>query len=83
MGDRVPPAWHGWLAHTYDDVPTVGAPEFTKPYYLKSHGWSYSFSPTNKFVPKFSIEHGKVLDYQQYRKSRYADSWDPQTKRDG
>lgn len=22
LGDRVPPPWHGWLAHTYDDAPT-------------------------------------------------------------
>ncbi|NDW60146.1 hypothetical protein G0P98_27200, partial [Yangia sp. PrR004] len=22
LGDRVPPLWHGWMAHVYDDVPT-------------------------------------------------------------
>lgn len=24
-GDRIPPKWHGWLSHTYDDIPTYGA----------------------------------------------------------
>ena len=82
LGDRVPPMWHGWLAKSYDEVPTVGGPEFVKPYYLKDHSWSSSFSPNNKFLPKFSIEHPKVVEYQEYRKDRYADKWSPQTKRD-
>lgn len=34
LGDRVPPVWHGWMAHVYDEVPTrTGHSYFVQPFY--------------------------------------------------
>lgn len=32
-GDMIPPKWHGWLSHQYDDVPTPDSENFHDPFF--------------------------------------------------
>jgi len=36
-GDMIPPKWHGWLAHQYDDVPLPESPSFHDPFFERPH----------------------------------------------
>jgi NADH:ubiquinone oxidoreductase subunit len=61
-GDRVPPgnqyiskfclAWHGWLAHQYDDFPTrTNNKTFYEPHYRKEHKELESNTPSSLYLP--------------------------------
>ena len=32
-GDRVPPKWHGWIHHQYDDVPLPDSDSFNDTFF--------------------------------------------------
>lgn len=73
-GDRVPPKWHGWLAYTYDDVPTYGANEFVQPFYQKPHTWMCN--PRDIFMPPFCVMHPNNMAFKHSRRDRYASEWE-------
>jgi NADH:ubiquinone oxidoreductase subunit len=68
----VPPKWHGWLSHQYDEVPTPESQSFHDPFFEKNHDWNYSYSPFKRFTPRQTISNPRTLEYAQYRKDRYA-----------
>lgn len=50
LGDRIPPMWHGWLSHQYDDHPTrTGPSNFVSPHYSKPHTENPSPTPARHF----------------------------------
>ena len=56
---KVPPVWHGWLSHTYDETPD----EID----IKVHGWQESHIPNLTgtplaYKPKGSLDRGGVRD---------------------
>jgi hypothetical protein len=75
----VPPAWHGWLAGTYDDVPIYGNQEFVNPYFKKPHMWSPSLSLNRIHLPKSVPIKTECIDFKISRRNRYAQEWDGQT----
>lgn len=81
-GDMVPPKWHGWLSHQYDDVPSPEGKSFHDPFFEKAHEWNYSYSPFKLFTPRMSNINERALDYSSYRQNRYAREWTPETKRE-
>ncbi|GGY41936.1 NADH:ubiquinone oxidoreductase subunit NDUFA12 [Parvularcula lutaonensis] len=47
-GSRVPPEWHGWLHHIWDEPPTVNPPEvkkFEKPHLPNMTGTPLAYRP--------------------------------------
>ncbi len=80
-GDKIPPKWHGWLAGTYDDLPTNDE-SFHDPFFEKGHEWNPSNSVFKMYVARQSIINPKALDYYRYRRNRYAKEWQPATKRE-
>lgn len=77
----VPPKWHGWLAHQYDEVPTPDSTAFYDPFFEKPHEWNYSYSPFKQYTSRMSNINLRALDYAEGRSNRYAQEWEPTTKR--
>ena len=77
----IPPKWHGWLAHQYDDAPTPEGRSFHDPYFERPHEWNYSYSPFKIDLPRTCNYHPRALDYVRYRHNRYSREWAPETKR--
>jgi NADH:ubiquinone oxidoreductase subunit len=77
----IPPKWHGWLSHQYDDVPTPESPSFYDPFFQKAHDWNYSYTAFKMYTPRMSNFNPRALDYAEYRNNRYAKEWEPTTKR--
>jgi NADH:ubiquinone oxidoreductase subunit len=78
----IPPKWHGWLAHQYDDVPTPDNTSFHDPFFEKTHDWNYSYTAAKQYTPRMSTGNERALDYTQYRQHRYSREWEPETKRE-
>ena len=57
-GDAVPPAWDGWLKHTYSDVPGEGN-HFHTPFYSKSYYGSHHNDSKAHCPPGFIGIHNK------------------------
>lgn len=56
LGDRIPPGWHGWLAHTSDDHPNrTGAQTLVEPHYMKPHTDNLSDTP-DRYLPRGSLD---------------------------
>lgn len=58
-GSTVPAAWHGWLHHTYDEVP--------EELNIKRHDWQLPHKPNMTgtrfaYKPKGSLDRGAVRD---------------------
>ena len=68
----IPPKWHGWLAHQYDDVPTPDGDCFYDPFFEKPHDWNSSMSAFKVYTSRASSINPLALDYKQYRFNRYA-----------
>jgi NADH:ubiquinone oxidoreductase subunit len=68
----IPPKWHGWLAHVYDDVPLPDSDSFHDPFFEKPHEWNMTDSAFRTYTSKFSINHPLAIEFKQYRKDRYA-----------
>ena len=81
-GDRVPPKWHGWLSHQYDDIPAPDSDNFHDPFFERNHDWSPSLSKFKMYTPRHSIIHNRNIDFHKYRVGRYAKEWEPKTKRE-
>lgn len=64
---RVPPEWHGWLHHSYDDLPED---------LPKAHDWELPHHPNltgtvHAYAPKGSLTHGaaaskRAADYEAW-----------------
>ena len=81
-GDRIPPKWHGWLSHQYDDIPAPDNDNFHDPFFERKHDWSPSMSRFKMYTPRHSIIHARNIDFHRYRVGRYAKEWEPKTKRE-
>ena len=77
----IPPKWHGWLSHQYDDVPSPEGHSFHEAFFERPHDWNYSYSPFKQYTPRATIANERALDYAKYRQNRYAKEWVPETKR--
>ena len=64
-GDRVPPKWHGWIHHQYDDEPLPDSDSFQDPFFEKPHEWDNSTSVFKLYVSKASIISPKFLEYRK------------------
>jgi NADH:ubiquinone oxidoreductase subunit len=71
----IPPKWHGWLTHQYDDVPTPDSTSFQDPFFERSHDWNYSYSPSKIHTSRMSNINDRALDYVLQRQERYAKEW--------
>lgn len=76
-GRKIPPEWHGWLAHSYDEVPIAGNTSFYNPIFKKRH------LPNTSGTPKSMYPTGHQFnDYRRefiaYSKSRIYTAWDPE-----
>lgn len=71
-GDKVPPKWHGWLAGTYDEVPTPDSTSFFDPFFERPHQWNPSNSVFQIYTPRQSIINPTAVDFYQERRDRYA-----------
>ena len=80
-GDKVPPKWHGWLAGTYDEVPTPDSESFHDPFFEKPHEWNPSNSAFQIYTSRQSIINPTAVQFYKERRDRYAKEWEPSTKR--
>lgn len=80
-GDRVPPKWHGWLSHQYDDIPAPDGDNFHDPFFERKHDWFPSNSAFKMYTSRWSLINPKALEFHKYRVGRYAKEWQPTTKR--
>lgn len=74
-GDMIPPKWHGWLAHQYDDVPKPDGDSFHDPFFEKPHDWNPSYSAQRIYTSRQASINPLALDYKAYRMGRYAKEW--------
>jgi NADH:ubiquinone oxidoreductase subunit len=75
-GRKIPPEWHGWLAHTYDEAPVAGntsfyTPVFKKPHLPNSSGQSNAWYPTGHQVNEYRTQ------LHKFAKSRMYTAWNP------
>lgn len=80
-GDRVPPKWHGWIHHQYDDEPLPDSDSFQDPFFEKPHQWEQSTSAFRLYVSRAAPIHPKFLEYRKLRQDKFAAEWTPVTKR--
>ena len=80
-GDRVPPKWHGWIHHSYDDEPLPDSDSFHDPFFEKPHQWETSSNAFKLYVPRSAPISPRFLDYRQERQNKFAADWTPTTKR--
>ena len=80
-GDMVPPKWHGWLSHQYDDVPKPDGDSFHDPFFEQPHDWNPSSSATRIHTSMNASIHPMRVDFKNYRMGRYAKEWEATTKR--
>ncbi len=66
---RVPPDWHGWLHHTFDDPPTR-APLVHKPWEKPHH--ENLTGTARAYLPKGSIRRPRPVERQDY------EAWRPE-----
>lgn len=70
---RVPPDWHGWLHHTFDDPPTYAplrAKVWEKPHLPNLTGTIWAYRPKGS-LDKSGVRAKSSSDYE---------SWNPDTK---
>ena len=80
-GDRIPPKWHGWLSHQYDDIPSPDGDNFHDPFFEGQHHWTPSANAFKMYTSRQSIISPKAVEFHNYRVNRYAKEWTPTTKR--
>jgi len=74
-GDRVPPGWHGWINHVYDDAPSEEG-VFIKPFYTKEHSPITSGTPLHNKPPGAPSNLNR-MEFIATTKARRSTSWQP------
>jgi NADH:ubiquinone oxidoreductase subunit len=51
-GSKVPPAWHAWMTHTVDDLPSTAykAREWEKPHLANQTGTAMAYRPSGSIL---------------------------------
>ncbi|CAD8172191.1 unnamed protein product [Paramecium octaurelia] len=77
LGDRVPPVWHGWMAHVYDEAPTrTGHSHFVQPFYQQPATDNQSHTP-NHYFPQGAMQSLNRLEFIKYHRNRRAAPFEP------
>ena len=77
----IPPKWHGWLGHQYDDIPRPDGDSFHDPFFEQPHDWNPSASAMKVYTSRNASINPMRLDFKGYRMGRYAKEWNAATKR--
>mmetsp|Transcript_41318 Transcript_41318/g.47980 ORF Transcript_41318/g.47980 Transcript_41318/m.47980 type:complete len:190 (-) Transcript_41318:202-771(-) len=77
-GDRVPPGWHGWLSHMFDDIPEETNVFATHPH-IKEHTGNLSGSPLFYFPKGTPQNFDWRMEFIESTRRRRTNEWEPPT----